>query len=64
MTSPFYSSSGARRGLVIAMAAICLWVGWAVGWLMSPSIATQNYFQIELKPITCKERGVKKHHLL
>ena len=27
MNSSFYSPSGARRGLIIALGAICMWMG-------------------------------------
>ena len=42
MTYSWYSSRGMRRGLIIALAALCLWMGWLIGWVENGSMVPMN----------------------
>jgi hypothetical protein len=64
MKSSFYSPTGARRGLVIALAAVCLWTGWAVGWLMSPQPKVKAQLEIQNIPASCKTCESKQANFL
>ena len=64
MNTSFYSPTGARRGLVIALAAVCLWMGWAVGWLMSPQPQVKTELQIQTTPASCKACESKQENFL
>ena len=49
MTYSWHSSRGMRRGLVIALAALCLWMGWLIGWVMKSN--SSGPVLLELQPI-------------
>ena len=57
----FYSPRGARRGFVIALAAVCMWMGWAVGWLMSTPQTAKVQLKIQ-NPHACKPCSDKDEH--
>jgi hypothetical protein len=53
MTHIWYSRSGMRRGLIIALAATWLWMGWAISWAMQ-ALPHQNAIpELKLLPSSC-----------
>jgi hypothetical protein len=64
MNSSFYSPSGARRGLIIALAAICMWMGWAVGWLMTPEPHVKAQLKIQTAPASYKSCECKQANFI
>ena len=56
----FYSPRGARQGLIIALATICMWMGWAMGWVMSSQAQAKTQLQIQTTPATYKACECKK----
>ncbi len=59
----FYSPRGARRGLVIALAALSMWMGWAVGWVMSTPQTAEVQLKIQ-NPQACKPCESKNENFI
>ncbi len=55
MDIKWYSAVGCRRGLVLALAGTCLWIGWVLGWTSSQSKISNPSIHFEKITQGCPE---------